>query len=196
LQRAADEGAKLTTLIEFTEVSPRQLIVRAMLALAVLLAGACAGEPHRPTAPAGNAAPAPNQSDTAPAPLNGNPVLERVAATARQMVGAPYKYGGRTPRGFDCSGLVFYVYGEAGVTVPRTAKEQLLASHSLALKEAAPGDLLFFKEKNKVSHVGIYLGGQRFVHAPSTGKAVVTGTLDDDYYQRRLIWIGRLDVVN
>ena len=158
--------------MEFTEVSPGQLIRRAMLALAVLLVAACASDPHRPTAPVGNAAPAPDQSDTAPAPSNDRPVLERVAATARQMVGAPYKYGGRTPRGFDCSGLVFYVYGEAGVTVPRTAREQLRASRSLALKEAVPGDLLFFKEKNKVSHVGIYLGGQRFVHAPSTGKAM------------------------
>jgi len=184
--------------MEFTEVSPRQTALRGMLALAVLLAAACASERNRPTAPAGDAAPEPNQTETAPArgPSNGNPVLERVAATARQMIGAPYKYGGRTPRGFDCSGLVFYVYGEAGVTVPRTAREQLRASRSLALKEAAPGDLLFFKEKHKVSHVGIYLGGQRFVHAPSTGKAVVTGTLDDDYYQRRLVWIGRLDVVN
>ena len=184
--------------MEFTEVSPRQLLLRAVLTLAVILVGACASDPYRPTAPVEDSAPAPNQPSAVPAqvPSNNNPVLERVASTARQMIGAPYKYGGRTPRGFDCSGLVFYVYGEAGVTVPRTAKEQLRASHSLALKEAAPGDLLFFREKNKVSHVGIYLGGQRFVHAPSTGKAVVTGTLEDDYYQRRLIWIGRLDVVN
>lgn len=171
--------------------------MRAGLALFVLLAAACASDRYRTPAPVDESARAPESagmpSEGAP---TANPALARVAATARQMVGAPYKYGGHTPRGFDCSGLVFYAYGEAGITVPRTAREQLQASHSLALSEAAPGDLLFFKEKNKVSHVGIYLGGQRFVHAPSTGKAVETGTLDDDYYQRHLIWIGRLDAVN
>src|SRR5882672_4143136 len=78
LQRACDEGAKLTTLMEFTEVSPRQTALRGMLALAVLLAAACASERNRPTAPAGDAAPEPNQTETAPArgPSNGNPVLE------------------------------------------------------------------------------------------------------------------------
>ena len=184
--------------MQLIEVSPRQLVPPAVLALVVLLVGACATEPYRPTAPQGDSAPTPNPSDTASAHAasKANPLLERVASTARHMIGAPYQYGGRSPSGFDCSGLVFYVYGEAGVTVPRTAREQLRASHSLALEEAAPGDLLFFKEKNKVSHVGIYLGGHRFVHAPSTGKAVVTGTLEDDYYQRRLIWIGRVDAVS
>lgn len=187
--------------MECTAVSPRQLVMRtglAQLALLLLLFAACASDPHRPPPSVKNSTQAegPAGATSERAAPGANPALARVASTARQMVGAPYKYGGRTPSGFDCSGLVFYVYGEAGITVPRTAREQLQASHSLALSEAAPGDLLFFKEKGKVSHVGIYLGGQRFVHAPSSGKSVVTGSLEDDYYRRHLIWIGRLDAVN
>jgi len=111
------------------------------------------------------------------------------------MTGVPYNYGGSSPRGFDCSGLVYYAYREAGFVVPRTSREQLRASRPLTLKEALPGDLVFFSTPEKVSHVGIYLGGQQFVHAPSTGKSVEIETLEQDYYRRHLIRIGRLDVL-
>lgn len=195
-------------------MSPRHVALRAGLALLVLLSGACSVNPYRTAEPLEPSVPAsPDPTDTvvalpragavssspqlpgaAPMVLHGNPILERVATRAQQMIGVPYQYGGHSPRGFDCSGLVFYAYREAGLVVPRTSREQLRASRPLDLAEALPGDLLFFNTREKASHVGIYLGAQRFVHAPSTGKAVEIQRLDHDYYRRHLIRIGRLDV--
>jgi murein DD-endopeptidase len=122
-------------------------------------------------------------------------VLERVALTARTMVGVPYHYGGNDPRGFDCSGLVLYVYREAGVLVPRTSREQLRASHTINVEQALPGDLVFVRTSKRAWHVGIYLGDQRFIHAPSTGRAVVIQRVDDEYYLRHLIQFRRLDAL-
>jgi cell wall-associated NlpC family hydrolase len=111
------------------------------------------------------------------------------------MVGVPYRYGGNDPRGFDCSGLVFYAYREAGVLVARTSREQLRTSHPLHVDQALPGDLVFFRTSKRAWHVGLYLGGQRFIHAPSTGKAVVIDRLDEEYYLRHRIQIRRLDAL-
>ena len=122
-------------------------------------------------------------------------ILERVALTAQRMIGIPYHYGGKTPRGFDCSGLVFYAYREVGGLVPRTAGGQLRASHPINVEQALPGDLVFFRTSKRASHVGIYLGGQSFIHAPSTGRAVVIERLDDEYYLRHRIQIRRLDAL-
>jgi cell wall-associated NlpC family hydrolase len=111
------------------------------------------------------------------------------------MLGIPYHYGGNDPRGFDCSGLVFYAYREAGVPVARTSREQLRASQPLDVDQALPGDLVFFRMSKRAWHVGIYLGDQRFIHAPSTGRAVVIERLDDEYYLRHRIQIRRLDAL-
>lgn len=167
-------------------MSSQQIVVRGALAVLVLLLGACASNPHR-TAP-----PAQRSASAAP---QVNAVLDQVASTARRMIGTPYRFGGRTPAGFDCSGLVFYVYGEAGVTVPRTAAEQRRASRALDRDKAEPGDLVFFKTNERAPHVGIYLGGQWFVHAPSTGKPVSIEKLDVDYYRRHFVTLARLESV-
>jgi cell wall-associated NlpC family hydrolase len=111
------------------------------------------------------------------------------------MVGVPYHYGGVDPRGFDCSGLVFYAYREAGVLVARTSREQLRASQPLDIDQALPGDLVFSRTSKRAWHVGIYLGDQRFIHAPSTGRAVAIERLDDEYYLRHRIQIRRLDAL-
>jgi len=121
-------------------------------------------------------------------------VLTRVAQVAQKQAGVRYRFGGHTPKGFDCSGLVFYSYALAGVTVPRTSEAQLRASRELELAEAVPGDLVFFSSPDKISHVGIYLGDGQFIHAPSTGKRVVVNELEQPYYQRHLVGVGRLDV--
>ena len=118
-------------------------------------------------------------------------VRSLAASTASKMVGTPYRYGGKTPDGFDCSGLVYYAYGSAGVSVPRTSRAQLEASTPIRLDEAEPGELLFFRRRRAVSHVGVYLGGDRFVHAPSTGKSVSIENLDDPYYQAHFVRAGR-----
>lgn len=110
------------------------------------------------------------------------------AGAARQalaMQGKPYRAGGSTPRGFDCSGLVQYSYARVRVSVPRTTEAQWAGSRAVSRKDIRPGDLLFFHQEGKRnSHVAIYLGNSRFVHAPSSGKYVSTGTLSDPYWRR------------
>ncbi len=116
-----------------------------------------------------------------------------IVASALSQVGHPYRYGGNTPEGFDCSGLVSYAYLAAGITVPRTTEEQYRAARRISLRKLAPGDLLFFRiDSREVSHVAIYTGEQRFVHAPKTGKPVETRSLEDAYYRDRLVSAGRL----
>lgn len=104
------------------------------------------------------------------------------------MVGKRYRYGGSTPsRGFDCSGLVQYSFKQAGVLLPRTTEDQRRASARIRKASLRRGDLVFFdQEGKKSSHVGIYLGGGRFVHAPSSGKTVRTDSLDSPYWSRHL----------
>ncbi|NIR96568.1 MAG: C40 family peptidase, partial [Gammaproteobacteria bacterium] len=100
-------------------------------------------------------------------------------SVARDMVGVPYRYGGESPReGFDCSGLVHYSYLRAGLRVPRTTRDQFRRGRPVPRGRLAPGDLLFFRlDGRKVSHVGIYMGNGRFVHAPSSGKTVSIASL-------------------
>jgi cell wall-associated NlpC family hydrolase len=88
---------------------------------------------------------------------------------ALSMLGQPYRYGGAAPGGFDCSGLVSYAASGAGIRVPRTAREQLAAGMPVPRGRLQPGDLVFMHLARKELHVGIALGGERFIHAPSAG---------------------------
>jgi len=116
------------------------------------------------------------------------------AAIAQSMAGSPYRYGGATPRGFDCSGLVYYAYRKAGFSVPRTTRDQYKRSERIAFSDIHRGDLLFFKLSSRgISHVGIYTGNGRFIHAPSSGKRVSYARLDDPYWKKRLLAAGRID---
>jgi len=125
----------------------------------------------------------------APAPA----IPAKAAEIARSMEGQPYQWGGMRPGGFDCSGLVHYAYRQAGVKVPRTARQQYKAVRALYVDQLAPGDLVFFTMPGKfVSHVGIYLGDQRFVHALNNDNPVMISRLDKPYWQRRLIRAGSL----
>lgn len=123
---------------------------------------------------------------------NGDAVRLAVAQTGSRLVGSPYRYGGSEPDGFDCSGLVYFSYQRAGVRVPRTSAELLEAAAPIGLANAQPGDLLFFRDRRKVSHVAIYLGDDKFVHAPSTGKRVTVGSLNDPYYSAHFVRAGRV----
>jgi cell wall-associated NlpC family hydrolase len=89
------------------------------------------------------------------------------ASIALRYLGVPYVYGGASPSGFDCSGLVMYVYAQLGISLPHYTVAQWNASQPVS--SPAPGDLVFF---NGLGHVGIYLGGGRFVNAPHTGSVV------------------------
>ena len=103
------------------------------------------------------------------------------------MVGKPYKYGGASPSGFDCSGLVQYSFRQAGIALPHNTVQQRSATRLVKVAELRRGDLLFFNQEGKrASHVGIYLGKERFVHAPSTGKSVLVTSLDNPYWKRHL----------
>jgi murein DD-endopeptidase len=117
----------------------------------------------------------------------------RITASALAQLGRPYRYGGSTPAGFDCSGLVQYAHGVAGIGVPRTTDDQHDAARAVQLRKLAPGDVLFFRiDSRKVSHVAIYTGDGRFVHAPDSGKVVEMRRLDEPYYRERVVGAGRL----
>lgn len=108
------------------------------------------------------------------------------------MVGKPYKYGGSSPAGFDCSGLVQYSFKHAGVALPHNTLQQRSASRLIKAAELRPGDLLFFnQEGKKYGHVGIYLGDGRFVHAPSSGKSVRNDALSNPYWKKHLSEVRR-----
>ena len=113
---------------------------------------------------------------------------QRAAALAQQQEGAPYEYGGRTPRGFDCSGLVYYVYGKLGVSLPRTAAAQYDHTQRIARQDLRPGDLVFFLNAGQV---GIYVGDGWFVHAPETGKPVAGAWLNTGYWHDNYYGAGR-----
>ncbi len=104
----------------------------------------------------------------------------------------PYRWGGQTPNGFDCSGLVRYSYGQVGISLPRTTRDQRAATHVIAYSSANRGDLLFFRTGVKGWHVGIYLGDGEFVHAPSSGKTVTTGSMENPYYRKHLVDVRRV----
>lgn len=119
---------------------------------------------------------------------------EHVIHVAKSMIGKPYKFGGASPRaGFDCSGLVYFSHRQSGIVLPRSSYAQYKASRPVSRRALKRGDLLFFRiSSNKVSHVGIYLGKNRFVHAPSSGKRVSIAQLNSPYWSKRFIRGGRI----
>ena len=143
--------------------------------LPLLLAAACASAPQYSP---------PQVSEDA---------ADRAAGQAAKMVGRPYRFGGSSPSGFDCSGLVHFSYQQAGAAVPRSTEQQRLASRPVKLASLRRGDLLFFnQEGKKFGHVAIYLGEGRFVHAPSSGKSVRSDRLDSPYWRKHLSEARRL----
>jgi cell wall-associated NlpC family hydrolase len=117
-----------------------------------------------------------------------------LSSTALSLRGAPYANGGADPSGFDCSGFVQYVFGQNGVKVPRDVKQQFKAGREIDVKKLEPGDLLFFTTVAPgASHVGIAIGGEQFVHAPSERGVVRVEQLSSSYWSRRLIGARRLE---
>jgi len=114
-----------------------------------------------------------------------------VASLARKQVGAPYRYGGSSPSGFDCSGLVQYVYGKLGVNLPRKSREMARVGQQVPVHALLPGDLVFFRiNRNRVSHVGIYIGNDKFVHATKSGDPVRKDSITNPWWRKRLV-VGR-----
>lgn len=178
----------------------RRALSTVIILLAAFLAS-CASEPPRQhSAPAAQKRPVAKQ-----AAGTGKPSSSKQAAGKNQpelrhkgldiaagMLGAPYRYGGASPHGFDCSGLVYYAYRKAGIPVPRSTSAQLNYARPVPPSRLRPGDLLFFRLTSRpVSHVGIYAGDGRFIHAPSRGKRVSYASLDNPYWQQRIVAAGR-----
>ena len=118
-----------------------------------------------------------------------------ITAEARGLIRRPYRYGGESPSGFDCSGLVQYVYSKHGVQLPRRSSDQARYGKSVSIRDARPGDLIFFKSGGRVNHVGIIsdTGGKfpSMVHS-SSSKGVIEVDIDDSsYWRSRLAYIRR-----
>jgi cell wall-associated NlpC family hydrolase len=110
-----------------------------------------------------------------------------VVSIALQYLGVPYVWGGASPSGFDCSGLTMYAYAKVGVYLPHNAAMQYGMGTPVTRSQLAPGDLVFF---NGLSHVGMYIGGGRFVHAPHTGDVVKISSLSEYWYAATYVGLG------
>jgi cell wall-associated NlpC family hydrolase len=119
-----------------------------------------------------------HQSSVTTSHVTASSVGAQAAALARHYLGVPYRWGGSSPSGFDCSGLVYYVYGRLGVHLPRVTYSQWDAGPHIARNDLRPGDLVFFYGHG---HVGMYLGGGLFIHAPHTGTVVQITSLSGWY---------------
>ena len=158
-------------------------IPKHLVPLTALLLAACASAP--PSAAPPSSLPRPSVGSDATA--------SRAADNALEMVGKPYRYRGSTPAGFDCSGLVQYSYGKAGVKLPRETQTLRREAQSVSKSSLRRGDLLFFdQEGKKYSHVGVYLGDGRFVHAPSTGGRVRVDGLNSAYWSKHFVEARRI----
>jgi cell wall-associated NlpC family hydrolase len=132
-------------------------------------------------------------------PLAGDGKIKNVLQKALALLGTPYRWGGTDPdKGFDCSGLVGYVFRNAlGIELPRVSRDmakngQLITDRA----QLAAGDLVFFGRKGRVNHVGIYVGDGRFVHAPSRGKDVTVSSLDQGYWSGRFMQARRVSTTD
>ncbi|MDD5394895.1 MAG: C40 family peptidase [Thiothrix sp.] len=121
-------------------------------------------------------------------------LIDRIVWNAQKQKGKMYKWGGTNPTaGFDCSGLTQYAFRQgAGVQIPRTAADQYGAAVKIPAAQAKKGDVVFFRTHGQqVSHVGLYIGQGKFVHAPRTGKAITTSSLSG-YWEKHLVGFGRI----
>jgi peptidoglycan DL-endopeptidase CwlO len=125
----------------------------------------------------------------APAPAPASPYGGAVGI-AMQYLGVPYVWGGASPSGFDCSGFVMYVFAQVGVSLPHHAASQFNYGVAVSRDELQPGDLVFF---DGLGHVGIYIGGGQFVHAPHTGDVVKISSIYDSWYAAS--WVGARRIV-
>lgn len=167
-----------------------------LLAAALFALAACASAPHRREATYkashSTLADLPARAPSAASTGTANDVLFRAIA----LVGTPYRWGGNTPSGgFDCSGLVDYIYRNAAdMTLPHSSREMAGLSGEKVRKMAdlASGDLVFFNGGSGISHVGVYVGKGRFVHAPNSGGTVRLDDIDGPYWRDHFVYGRRL----
>ncbi len=147
-----------------------------------------AGPTAAPTEP-------PPESSPPPAPARGDGY--EISGAALSLRGVPYRKGGSDPSGFDCSGFVWYVFDQHGVRLPRTVSEQFQAGSEVDPRDLRAGDLVFFDTINRgvrqfATHVGIVIGGDEFVHAPSSTGEVRVERLASSYWAPRFLGARRV----
>jgi len=124
-------------------------------------------------------------------------IVQEVLMSALSLTGIKYRYGGGSPEtGFDCSGFVRYVFQQAAsLTLPHSTRALSQLGQAIPLEQLKPGDLVFFDTlKSAFSHVGIYLGGNRFIHAPSAGGSINVANMNDTYWAKRFNGARRLEI--
>lgn len=193
----------LTALPTFVLVTGGALVVAPVAAPPVAILSEAVGAPRNPEAQmvrpwvavVSEAVAAPRNLEGlvlrpwVPVPEPKPSAAERAVSRALEVVGVPYRYGGESPDGFDCSGLVRWSYGQVGVDLPHNSYALYSVGRRVERSRIAPGDVLFFEG---LGHVGLYLGKGRMVHAPYTGKDVEVISLAATNYGRRLIGARRV----
>jgi cell wall-associated NlpC family hydrolase len=153
--------------------------------------------PPAPDAPRTAASAAPRIAPSSPAPRTAASAVDSYAlvGTALSLRGTPYRNGGADPQGFDCSGFTQYVFSQHGLALPREVREQYRVGTPVKAEDLAPGDILFFATTEPgPSHVAIAIGGDQFVHAPSSTGVVRVEHLASSYWSPR--YLGARRVVN
>jgi peptidoglycan DL-endopeptidase CwlO len=152
---------------------PRRLVIPVLVCVVCgLLAGSPGRADAKPLLPGSIASPARFVPPAPPPPT----LAERAVTLARSQLGVPYVYGGASPGGFDCSGLVMWIYGRLGVPLPHNAAALYSTGRPVSTSHMKPGDLVFF---HGLGHVGIYIGHGRMIHAPQTGERVEVEALGE-----------------
>jgi len=176
--------------------SPWRAVRHSLLLTAVLLLGSCASSPHRREATFKDShsslADLPARAPSAASAGEANDILIRAIA----LVGTPYHWGGNTPAGgFDCSGLVDYIYRQAtDILLPHSSRAMAAMNGQKVARmtDLASGDLVFFGSRGGISHVGVYVGKGRFVHAPNSGGTVRLDDIDGPYWREHFEYGKRL----
>jgi peptidoglycan DL-endopeptidase CwlO len=172
----------------------------ALLVLMALSAAACASSGNPRPRPFPGAPPPPQTRPSPPAepsvvvppvPVASSAIID----TAMQLRGVPYRNGGSDPSGFDCSGFVQWVFARNGVLLPREVREQYGAGQKIELRQVRPGDLVFFETvSHGASHVGLVIGADQFVHAPSSTGVVRVERFTTSYWAKRFVGARRIGI--
>ncbi len=183
------EAAERRRQAELRERAAAELALQRELAANANVPSSAVPAPISGGAAATGGIPAPSGNVAPPPPGNASTGVQAVAIAMRYL-GIPYVWGGASPSGFDCSGLTMYVYAQLGVSLPHYAAAQYGMGVAVGRDQLQPGDLVFFRG---LGHMGMYIGGGNFIHAPHTGDVVKISSLSDSYYTAN--WVGARRVV-